>query len=652
MSMDENISRLVDMGIETDIAKKALEETGNQLDAAINSIYSKNDPDPPNYNEAVQAKYNEANNFQHGNDSRNVELGSHMSAPIEIDDDLKNTLSKYKSYERAPIQLDDSDDNHESKMDYANLDSSSGEGTGGNTMGWSSENVEDIYAGEYNMLEDVPREKRLPNAPGVLIPLGTDTFEGYMAPVLMIFAQIPSLRDIILKHEFFNYGFSANWWKGQPCLPDSLALQEIQRLVAFLSYDSERAYATIKLLSDAISEIVGEGYESVFEFVSFLYKQLTDILSTTNCDFEKPLSKLFETKILSLTSEHQESHQCFTIEPSYFHSTVYGIMHRLFWGRDFSNIEKNRMIRPSDILTFVFDADGQNISGGYQLSQKFYPQIYTEPHEDLIKEKIEQLKALRKKSAEITSEMLRLRSFKGKKVNSMLESTINYLVRESKQKEDAKEQEKKDTNEEKVKESNENAGIAPNLSYSQAVNELTSIRDHINKTIKEDAMKLEQNSKEQQIDIFDVEKILGTEIESLEPWILVGIILNDQQFCVLSKHDYNIWRCYFFDGMNNYEYEEMPFQELQSQVRVYSKTTFERGMVLIYVRKSVFEAKSEPAKNTNLEKFIEKDNKQLETELQEYKKEHENIEQEDDMNISDKEAGEGDETQLGQDLID
>ncbi|KAF6007317.1 hypothetical protein HII13_004629 [Brettanomyces bruxellensis] len=147
MSLDENISRLVDMGIETDIAKKALEETGNQLDAAINSIYSKNDPDPPNYNEAVQAKYNEENNFQHGNDSRNVELGSHMSAPIEIDDDLKNTLSKYKSYERAPIQLDDSDDNHESKMDYVNLDSSSGEGTGGNMMGWSSENMEDISAG-------------------------------------------------------------------------------------------------------------------------------------------------------------------------------------------------------------------------------------------------------------------------------------------------------------------------------------------------------------------------------------------------------------------------------------------------------------------------------------------------------------------------
>lgn len=41
--MDENISRLVDMGIEMEIARKALEETGNQLDAAINSIYSKYD---------------------------------------------------------------------------------------------------------------------------------------------------------------------------------------------------------------------------------------------------------------------------------------------------------------------------------------------------------------------------------------------------------------------------------------------------------------------------------------------------------------------------------------------------------------------------------------------------------------------------------
>ena len=103
MSLDENISRLVDMGIETDIAKKALEETGNQLDAAINSIYSKNDPDPPNYNEAVQAKYNEENNFQHGNDSRNVELGSHMSAPIEIDDDLKIRFQNIRAMRGLPF---------------------------------------------------------------------------------------------------------------------------------------------------------------------------------------------------------------------------------------------------------------------------------------------------------------------------------------------------------------------------------------------------------------------------------------------------------------------------------------------------------------------------------------------------------------------
>lgn len=641
MSMDENISRLVDMGIEMEIARKALEETGNQLDAAINSIYSKYDPDPPNYNEAVQKSDNDKHAFQNNHDMQDTQLGSRMSAPIEIDDELKSTLSQYKSYKQVPIRLDNSDDNHQDSMNYVNSDSS-GDSTGGNAMDWSSENLEDVSAGEYNMLDDVQREKRLSNTSGVLVPIGSDTFEGYMAPILMIFAQIPSFRDIILKHEFFDYGFSQDWWKGQPCLQDSLALQEIQRLVAFLSYNSERAYATTKLLSDSISETLTEEYESAFEFVSLMYKQLTDILSTTNCDFKKPLSQLLDTIIRSSTSEHQETHQCFTIEPNYFHSIVYGIMHRLFWGRDFSNIGINQMVRPSDVLTFIFDADGQNISAGYQLSQKFYPQIYAEPHENLIKKRVDQLKALRKKSAEITSEMLRLRSFKGKKVSSMLGSTINYLSGESKLLENAENKEDNDACEEdNSKDTNE----VPKLSYSQAINELTSIREHINKTIKEDTMKLEEISKEQQIDIFDVEMILGAETENLEPWILVGIVLNDQQFCMLSKNDYNIWRCFFFDGASNYECEEMPFQELQSQVRVYSKTTFERGMTLIYVRKSVFEAKTEPVKNSNLEKFIEKDNEHLEAKLKEYLKEHGKTEHKQEMNYSDKGAGDGDDIQ-------
>lgn len=64
----------------------------------------------------------------------------------------------------------------------------------------------------------------------------------------------------------------------------------------------------------------------------------------------------------------------------------------------------------SDILTIIFDSNGDTFAEGFDLDARFYPQIYTSEYNHLVKEKYDELVELRQAVSKIGNETLKLRS--------------------------------------------------------------------------------------------------------------------------------------------------------------------------------------------------------------------------------------------------
>lgn len=527
--MEQNISHMADMGIDPAVARRALQAHGNRLEDAVNAIYSK------------------------------------QTASVHLDDELKTTLASYKPGEHTASY--GAGDHTETHVCLSDLDESMEE-------------------------DDTPARNthRAPGAPGVLLPDEFGRADGYLAAFLMILHQVAPFTDIVLQHEFFNYGYAPDWWRGQKCLEAGQPTQEIQRLMAFLSPESHRAFASTQGLVDSARHVLfSEDYNSISDFVLKVYDALREMFGSANSDLRAPLVQMFNTGIASPLFPGEHFYQLFTIEPSAYDTDVYRVMHRIMWEKDYSNVGKSRFTKLGDVLTFVFDSSGENVgSGGYVISRQFYPQIYMEGYDDLVKAKVDRMRQLRVEASKLTGEMLRLRSFKGKKVMGMFETAIGHL---------------------KTNDSD---------SYGSAVTELSSIQSHIKDVSLKDTEQLEKIGKERgSIDIFDVEAILGDKKKELEPWLLTGIVINPRQFCYLSKDGSDTWDCFFYEGeggSTDYERERMGFDEVTRQVRMHSNTNFDGGMILFYTRKSVFEAEPKVALNKGLREFIEKDNEEVEKE--------------------------------------
>lgn len=560
MSVDENICRLVDMGIEPEIAKEALLRTNNQLEDAINVIYSTDEP-PPDYDRALIPLGGDENDNLPEPVTQCVE-----TVPIHLDDHLKTKISQYGYGEDAqPVELDP----------------------------------------PFSVYDDVLRTKRLPEIDPLLIPTDSRMLEGYFAPLLMILCKVPSFRDAIMKYQYEEYGYKSTWWKGDNCVDKLLVVREMQRLVAFLTLDSERAFASIRNLTEATYSIMTEEYETVGEFLTSIYKFIIDQFATVDPVLRAPLEQLFDTHIISPNfddTQSQMSYRVFTIEKDYFSTDIYRVMHRLMWNEDFTNIGDYELTDIGDVLTVSFDGDGEAIrDGGFALDEEFYPQIYTKQYAELIKKRFQVRAQLKQNAHVLAVQGSRLRSFKGQRVSEMLESTLGYL---------------------KQVEASSKLVDLTETKLTSAVKEMAEIKQRVEDTTKDVIQQQSQVERERaDVKVYDIDWVLGEEKEKLEPWILAGLIINQSRFCYLDGDD---WFClnYELDDGKNFDTSRQSFEDLRDELKEYSKLFFETGMVLFYVRKSVYESDQPPQLNEKLQHFIDEDNSQLEHDLSVYEEAH------------------------------
>ncbi|ODV87138.1 hypothetical protein CANARDRAFT_194035 [[Candida] arabinofermentans NRRL YB-2248] len=554
MSLQENVENLVAMGIAPDIAESALKRCNNNIEQAAGLIYQ----DVPDTISDPLPSY----------DSRSIPLGSESesnTASIRLEDDIKSKIASY-GYGNADSEYDLTQ--HHNVIEKEPV---------------------------YNVYEDFKRMVRTEQIPPILLPNKSDLLEGYFAPLLMILSNIPEFRNLILHHQFFGYGYAPQWWKNEKCLQNPSVVLEIQRLVAFLTGDSNREFASIRNLTDVTSKMITEEYESSSEFIQFILTTVVDLFAKANYDLTSRIQKLLSSSFHNLETGETSLYRAFPVEKSDFAPTIYEILHNILWGKNFEMLGKTSFQKFGDVITVSFDSNGDNMMRPFKLDEKFYPQIYTEEYCYLVKAAHDNLLENRAKVKQLSTQLMFLRSFKGKKVPKVLEATLSYLE----------------------------SLTEPEEGVEEAFEEILAVSEHIQRRVQENNEKINTFTQEKsQINIYDIDYLFGELKAELEPWILTGIIVNERQFCYLRKYPDGSQQWVFFnyelDDGKDFKIDEIEYDDLAVMIQNYSLNDFETGMVLVYVRESVFNSTDYSPMHSGLAEFIHKDNETLAADIEAY----------------------------------
>ena len=162
--------------------------------------------------------------------------------------------------------------------------------------------------------------------------------------------------------------------------------------------------------------------------------------------------------------------------------------------------------------------------------------------------------------------------------------------------------------------------ISEHDKYAAAGQGIEMIASHVEETLKRKNEEIESINERMvllQQSKYDVEKLLPEEFrESLEPWIIAGVVFNSAEFAYRQKKSEKwIAVSINMETCKDYQTSEIPYETIEEQVREYTQSLLDEGMILFYVRQSVFyEGEFEPL-NKGLQDFIDRDNARLEDQL-------------------------------------
>lgn len=509
---------------------------------------------------------------------------------IDIDEDIRKALSTHVPYNSM---TDTNDDISIDRYDISNR--------------------EDFYIDPFKWTRDTKE-------PGVLLPLRANLFESYSSPFLMILSQIPQFSNLILKHQYLTFSYKQNWWNREKCSNNPLIVQEVQRLVAFLNGDSNRAFSSIYNLNVCSSRLVEEEIESVSDFYNFFIDTIIYFLTKTNGSFKAPLESMFKLVGAYEMDEQERQDNMYNIPLSSDDACqdLYQTIHNKFFQSDDPS-ERIFLLQIPDILPIIFDAGSSNIDGGFKIEEKFYPQIYSYEHKDILMKIEDELKILRSKHTLMNQKILQLRAFNGKSVQRLLVDSSRHLREES---ENIGKEESSETNDLEIDVRSKNDVEYSNnlisekdkyLAASQSIGMLSANIADILKRANEEIRSINDKASLLQARKFNIDQLLDSETKSkFEPWILTGVILNAVQFYYREKKSTN-WR-----GINiseetckSYTTSELSFADIKNIVSRFTEYDFSEGMILIYVKESAFYDGNFDPLNRTLQDFINKDNVKL-----------------------------------------
>lgn len=481
--------------------------------------------------------------------------------------------------------------------------------------------IDDYMSNRVDFYADISKMVRKKNDVGVLLPLRSDLFESYLTPFLMVLAQIPKFSNLILKHEFLVFGYKPNWWNREKCSDNPLLIQEVQRLIAFLNGNSNRSFASLFNLINCTNKLVSEEIESVSDFQNFIMSNILSSVGSIDSSLKEPLENMFKVVGGYNTDESSREDEFYNIPITNDDICVdlYQTIHRQFFQDDNDSFaDRIFLLKLPEVLTIVFEPGMNNLTGGFRVEEKFYPQIYSYEHRDILLKVIDELQSIKLRQRDLNQKTFQLRAFNGKSVHKLLSESSKHLQLES----------LKFAEEEKVFDRqglDDDAANNPNAcsekdKYAAAGQGIEMVSSHVNDLLSkcaEESKRLDERAAVLQASKYDIDKLLDPVTKSkFEPWILIGVILNPVQFYYREKKG-NIWI-----GVNisnetckSYSTSQLTFDDIQSLTKKYTEHDFGEGMVLVYARESVFYQGDFSPLNNTLQTFINKDNEKLKEQM-------------------------------------
>lgn len=481
--------------------------------------------------------------------------------------------------------------------------------------------IDDYMSNRVDFYTDISKMVRKKNDVGVLLPLRSDLFESYLTPFLMVLAQIPKFSNLILKHEFLVFGYKPNWWNREKCSDNPLLIQEVQRLIAFLNGNSNRSFASLFNLINCTNKLVSEEIESVSDFQNFIMSNILSSVGSIDSSLKEPLENMFKVVGGYNTDESSREDEFYNIPITNDDICVdlYQTIHRQFFQDDNDSFaDRIFLLKLPEVLTIVFEPGMNNLTGGFRVEEKFYPQIYSYEHRDILLKVIDELQSIKLRQRDLNQKTFQLRAFNGKSVHKLLSESSKHLQLES----------LKFAEEEKVFDRqglDDDAANNPNAcsekdKYAAAGQGIEMVSSHVNDLLSkcaEESKRLDERAAVLQASKYDIDKLLDPVTKSkFEPWILIGVILNPVQFYYREKKG-NIWI-----GVNisnetckSYSTSQLTFDDIQSLTKKYTEHDFGEGMVLVYARESVFYQGDFSPLNNTLQTFINKDNEKLKEQM-------------------------------------
>lgn len=467
--------------------------------------------------------------------------------------------------------------------------------------------MEDVYT---NIDKMIRRDGEM----GVILPLRASILESYLSPLLMIFSQVPKFSNLMLKHEYLKFPYKPNWWNREQCSIDLPLIQEIERLVAFLRDDSNRAFASLYNLIHSINKLNDKEIETINEFLAFSLNQVSLFLGSINGDYQATFDSMFRMVCVPDDDIDQE-HQIFAIPivqeniTSNVHDTIGNRLverEREHYGEVTRRIYFKTL---PDIVNVVFEP-GMNIpSSGMNIEEKLYLQMYTLENKDILTSYDDEIRQIKARQRELTQKQFKMSAFSGKSVRKFLDDARRHLSTESTRI--------------GIEESSLMDGeveFPVKDKYLGAAQNIEIIADSIKKSLKEiesEFRALNAKLVELRDNQFSLDKVSQERKDTFEAHILTGVIVSSTQFFLRSRKTGG-WKAIVIDDetCKMYKVFDITFEEILEIINEYVQDGFSDGLVLTYVEEDVFaQGEFEPL-NNSLKEFIKKDNAKLKEQVE------------------------------------
>ena len=566
--MEGNTRSLVEMGFSEDQAKRALVETNNDIETAIGFLFE----EPI---ESTATAKNKGDEKVPGSDS--VDMTDTVA--IKNPSDIPN----FNEYHEQNVKVDNWNYN-EQQSDYTQS---------------SSDEIDEVdeSINESSIYDTYCMPKKEGEVPA-LVANRIGFLENYYLPVVTILSQISSFNDVLLNELGVDYSYDPGWAHGN-CNKDIHLLRELdkdedslffiksmQKLFGFLNGLSNRAFIGFDSLifdlpDDVRSKLSGSEVESTDDFLPTILESLQYHVEKI---FKKNIEELsfFRSVVESVSEKITSNIYTFDVDFENRHNTVQESFSQLFWGTNFDMLDEVKLLDTSSIVTVHFLGDNDSfLNDEVELEELFYPGLYHADYTNTIKEMNSKRLAVLEEASKINSKLIDLSTFEGKRVTSILDTSINHFKRQ---------------------------GLG--------TDDLESIYDGVSRSREALSERLESLSlTSSRLDVRNYKNIISsieeTGLKLPTPYLPVGVILSENEFYyrsrnsdtwIYQKNIYNRSR-YIIDK----EIDRIDFETVRTDLKSYSLRSA-NSFIVVYASSELCIQK-ETKNNKELQVFFDYDNK-------------------------------------------